>query len=121
MKVLKTGLVHEYKNYDASEHCDAHIQCLESLDPVAGAVVRAKANEVILKYGSIRHSTYGLQRECSDLLARLAPAGMYFGIPSVNSNMMGFWPSAWIEGSTPRNPKGVPDSVARTLGYAVIG
>jgi len=34
--------------------------------------------------------------------------------------MAGFWPSEWIEGATPRNPKGVPDSVARALGLAII-
>lgn len=121
MKVLKAGLVHEYKNYDSSEHCEAHIRCLEVLDPVAGARVRGMANAEISRYGSIRHATSDLQKLCSGLLDTLAPTGMYFGIPSVRSNMMGFWPSAWIEGETPRNPKGVPDAVARTLGQAVIG
>lgn len=119
-QILKPGLVHEYANYDASAHCEAHIACLELVNPQAGSLMRAKANEAVAKYGSIRHATYELQRECSDLLNMAAPVGMYFGAPSARSNMAGFWPSEWIEGATPRNPKGVPDSVARVLGSVTI-
>lgn len=120
MQVLKPGLVHEYANYDASAHCEAHIACLEKLDPNAGAVMRQKANELIRRYGSIRSQTTQLTRECSIALGKVAPAGLYFGIPNVNCNMVGFWPQEWIEGATVRNPKGVPASTARLLGNAVI-
>jgi len=119
-QILRPGLVHEYANYDASAHCEAHIACLERIHPQAGLLMRAKANAVVAKYGSIRYATHELQRECSDLLNKTAPADMYFGAPSAQSNMAGFWPSEWIEGATPRNPKGVPDSVARALGLAII-
>lgn len=120
MQVLKPGLIHEYANYDTTAHCEAHIVLLERLDSTAGAAVRAKADELIRKYGSIHSATTHLQRECRGALDKLAPAGLYFGIPSVNSNMAGFWPQEWIDGATPRNPKGVPDPVARALGYAAI-
>jgi len=120
MKVVKPGLIHEYANYDASAHCEAHIACLEKLNPNAGAIVRAKATELIRRFGSIRSETVQLQRECSGALDKIAPAGLYFGIPNVNSNMAGFWPREWIEGATVRNPKGVPDSIARAFGIAVI-
>jgi len=120
MKVVKSGLVHEYINYDCIGHCEAHIALLEKLAPNEGAVIREKANNIIAKFGSIRSMTYDLQRECSAALVKTAPAGLYFGAPSANSNMMGFWPADWIEGSTSRNPKGVPDSVARSIGIAVI-
>lgn len=121
MQVLKPGLVHEYANYDVILHCEAHIACLEMLDPAVGAVMRGKANAEIAKFGSIRHVTRELQSECSGLLDRMAPTGMYFGAPSTHSNMAGFWPSEWIAGETVRMPKGVPNSVARDLGMAVIG
>ena len=119
-QILKPGLVHEYANHDATAHCEAHIACLELVDPQAGSLMRAKANAAISKYGSIRHATYELQRECSERLDKAAPVGMYFGAPSARSNMAGFWPSEWIEGATPRNPKGVPESVARVLGSVTI-
>ncbi|WP_157046067.1 hypothetical protein [Polaromonas sp. JS666] len=120
MKVVKPGLVHEYVNFDCVSHCEAHIACLEALDPIAGQSIRAKANNIVAKFGSIRSRTHELQRECSVALDRVGPTGLYFGIPSVNSNMAGFWPEVWIEGATARNPKGVPDSVARALGNVVL-
>ncbi|WP_413460679.1 hypothetical protein [Herbaspirillum huttiense] len=119
-KVVRAGLVHEYTNYDATSHCEAHIACLEKLDPSAGALIRAEANELVRRFGNIRSGTKKLQSECSEFLDRLAPAGLYFGIPNVNSNMAGFWPKEWILGATVRNPKGVPDSTARALGKALI-
>jgi hypothetical protein len=114
--IVKAGLVHEYTNYDCVAHCDAHITCLEQVSPDAGARMRAKANDVMAKFGSIRSITNELQRDCSTLLDKAAPSGLYFGAPSCHSNMAGYWPVEWIEGATNRNPKGVPDSVARTLG-----
>ncbi len=119
-KVVKYGLVHEYTNFEASVHCEAHIACLEKLDPIAGSAVRAKANACIAKFGSIRSITYQLQSECSEALNKVSPQGLYFGTPSAQSNMAGFWPSVWIEGATRRDPKGVQDSVARELGSAII-
>jgi len=121
MNVLKPGLIHEYTNYDTVAHCEAHIRCLETLDPAEGARLRAIAEGIQKTHGSIRGATYDLQRQCSALLDKLAPSGMYFGIPNVRSNMAGFWPRSWIEGETPRNPKGVPEATARQLGNAMLG
>lgn len=121
MKVLKPGLVHEYVDYDYSAHCEAHIACLEKLDPMAGARVRAKANALVAKFGSIRSGASDLVRECSGELDRLAPKGFYFGLPNVHCNMAGFWPAGWIAGATPRNPKGGSTAQARALGAARIG
>ena len=120
MQVVKPGLIHQYANYDTTAHCEAHIACLEKLEAAAGAEIRAKANELIRKYGRIRSETTQITRECSGALDKVAPEGFYFGIPNVNSNMSGFWPQEWIAGATGRNPKGVPEAVARALGNAVI-
>jgi hypothetical protein len=120
MKVLKPGMVHEYTNYDATKHCQAHIACLEKLSPVAGAELRAMATEHASKFGGIRAITFELQKRCSALLDSVAPDGLYFGAPSAQSNLIGFWPAEWIKGATPRNPKGVSDAVARALGPALL-
>lgn len=118
MKVVAPGLVAEYKDYNGSQFCEEHIRCLEHLDPAAGMVVRSRADDEVAKYGSIRHATYDLLKMCAQALDAIAPNGMYFGRPNVNSNIVGFWPTDWIADSTPRNPKGVPNSVAIQLGMA---
>lgn len=120
VRVLKPGMVHEYTNYDATAHCEAHIACLEKLYPAAGAEIRAIATSHAIKFGSIRAITHDLQKRCSALLDSVAPDGMYFGAPSSQSNLIGFWPAVWIQGATPRNPKGVCDAVARALGAVLL-
>ena len=89
MKVIKSGLVHEYANYDSSSHCEAHIACVEALAPIDGERIRAIANNYLRTYGRIRNHRE-LQRECSIALDKIAPTGLYFGAPSVNSNMSAF-------------------------------
>lgn len=118
MKVTKPGLVHEYANCDETVHLYACIACLERLSPIDGASILARANEYRREFRGIQANAQELHRAISEAMEKVIPEGLYYGRPSVHSNMLGFWPAEWLDGATPRNPKGVPDSVARTYGMA---
>ena len=119
-RIVSAGLVHEYKHFELVAHVEAQIAFLERLDPVAGAEVRALADQHARLPRGFLAKTREIQAEVNSRFDRIAPSGLYYGAPSAQSNLRGFWPTTWIEGSTPRNPKGVSDLIARQLGDAVI-
>ena len=113
--VVKPGAVHEYVRSER-EHLDAHVSCLEKLDAVKASVFKARLSS--LTYGGGMYgpgeSLRKIQSDVSETLDKLAPAGMYFGIPNCCSNLAGFWPG---EGKAPRQIS-TPDAIA--MGNCVI-
>lgn len=98
-KVTRGVIVHEYIGTER-DHLDAHLVVLRHLDPVRAqdfdSRLQALNSSGFSTCDGRVDSNRRILRRISVTLDGVAPEGAYFGLPSVQSNIAGFWPAAWL-------------------------